>query len=146
MELVKRGFNVQVKSGFRGPDLIINGKERVEVRTGEYDKTGGAFSFGQGTQIARKQFGYCICIGFPKDGSPEVEETLVFTIDELKEISKPSGKNVVRYTSTNPCILIRNHSKEHYLKSMKPTDTRSTELNLIRHPENYNRWDKIPKS
>lgn len=147
LELVKRGFDVRVKSGFKGPDLIVNGRDRIEVKTGEYDKEGGAFSFGQGTQIARKQFDYCICIGFPEDGSPEVEETLVFTVDEVKEISKPRGKNVVRYASTNPCILIRSYSKEHYLESMKPTDKRSIELDLIRHPKNYvNRWDKITKT
>jgi len=144
LKLAQHGFDVHVKSGFKGPDLVVNGKDRIEVKTGDYNKRGGAFSFGQGTQIADKQFDYCICIGFPEDGSPKAKEILVFAREELREISEPRGKNVARYPSTNPCILIRSYSEEDYLKSMKKTDIRKIELSLIHHVSDYlNRWDKI---
>lgn len=143
LEFMELGLDVEIRSGFRGSDLIVNRKTRVEIKSGDYDQNGGAFSFGKGTQIAKRQFDYCICVGFDEKGGPETKEILVFEIDELLEI-KPRGRNVVRYMSTNPCILIRNYTEEEYLRSMKPGDIYRIELDIIRHSESYlRRWDKI---
>jgi hypothetical protein len=150
-------YKVNIKSGFRGADIILDNKIKIEVKSGEYNENGGEFSFGKGAQISDLSeidpyFNYCVCVAFPESGGSKIIETLIFTLENLQEIKKPRGKNLVRNISTNSCILIRNYTKVSYYKDSKgerihEEDVRQVELDIIKHPSKYvNRWDKIARA
>jgi len=147
-------YNVNIRSGHRGTDLVLDDRIKIEVKSGEYNEKGGAFSFGNGHQISdpnenNRGFDYCVCVAFSEDGGSNILETLIFTLAELQEIKKPRGKNIVRQVGNNSCILLRNYTKESYyqlnmLDKMPEEDVRQIELDIINNPEEYvDRWDKI---
>jgi hypothetical protein len=144
LKLAQFGFDAEVVNK-RSYDILLNGKSRIEVKTGKYEGGGTAASFGEGEQIKDAKFDYCIFVSYER---LEVKEILVFTRKELEEVAlKPRGSPVVRYPKNNPCILLRFGSLNDYLNNMKGLEKLDIELELHKHPDRFlNRWDKVKET
>ena len=141
LKLAEAGCEVQVVNR-RSYDILVNGKLRIEVKSGKYEDGCAVASFGKGDQIRDAKFDYCIFVSY--DGS-RVREILVFNREELKEVAnKPRRKTVVRYPKTNPCILLRYDNLWDYYVAVEQQEWLEIEVELHKHPERFlNRWDKI---
>ena len=105
---------------------------------------GWGASFGKGTQITKQKFDICVFILFSIEEWWEVENTFVFTHEELQEISNP------RYSmaafKSNACLLLYHGNYENYAKYMESLDAPEyqIEIDLHKNPEKYQEnWDKI---
>ena len=144
LQFAQLGFNAEVVNK-RSYDVLLNDDLRIEVKTGKYEYSGAAASFGKGKQIKDAMFDYCIFLTYH---GLRVKETLVFSRRELEEVAlKPRGSSVVRYPETNPCILLRYDSLENYLNGIEESDRLDIEVELHKHPEKFvNRWDKVKRT
>jgi len=148
-------WNVKVTGNISSADITVETSDgriiQVQVKTGKWQRYefgsevmySADASFGKGTQIKKKRFDYLVLI---ITDDAEIKETLVFSLDELKEVGpRPS---LAGYPKTNPCLLSRVESIEAYEKWImfhKITDPiYRIEHDICEHPENYvDRWDKI---
>ena len=147
--LSKRGLNIQLLNEREdvGADLYLADKGiRIEVKSGKCDKDDWAVaSFGQGEQIKKKKFDYCVFVVFDKRKEGKVKEIFVFTRNELKEVMRPR-KGIAAHVDTNPCLLMRAPSIKKYNEYIKKYKSQalSIERDLNSRPGRYRqKWCKI---
>jgi hypothetical protein len=147
-ELAKRGHDVQLSNERENTnaDIYIADKQkRVEVKSGKYDEEGWTdASFGDGKQISRNKFDYCVFVTFDESDESKVNEIFIFTREELEEVAKPR-KGIAAHPKTNPCLLLRcrnfNEYEEEYVKTHKSL---KIEVDLNKYPKKYDQaWTKI---
>jgi len=81
-KLAERGYTVELlhKRKVKSSDLYLPDlKKRIEVKSGN-----GSASFGDGAQIRKRKFDYCVF--YPVGDEGRLESPLIFSIDELKEL------------------------------------------------------------
>ncbi|MFZ3058298.1 MAG: hypothetical protein WA102_01050 [Candidatus Methanoperedens sp.] len=148
-KLAKRGHAVQL-SGERqdkNADIYIDDiQKRVEVKSGKYAGGRAWASFGNGKQISKNKFDYCVFVTFDEFDESKVNEIFIFTRKELKEIAEHTRKDFAAHPKTNPCLLLRCRNFKAYEEYMDSESQRKLkiEISLNKHPKKYNRaWDKI---
>lgn len=145
---LNRGFQVEVFKKHSGVDLRVydpnkNLESFVEVKSSSIDQKPGwcCASFGEGNSIKKGYFQTCIFVVFEK---LMPKEYLIFTLDELKQITKePRGTYV-----NNPYVLFRFKDPKEYegYKDFQknPNHKMQIEITLHQQPELFkDRWDKI---
>jgi hypothetical protein len=147
-------WNITVSGAVNSADVLCekNGnKIKIQVKTGKWESynfgsdvfCSGDASFGKGTQIRERRFNFLVFLIL---NETNIRETLVFSIDELNEISP--RPNMVRYKETNNCLLSRVESVEKWEKWMKfygiNEPIYNVERDIVDNPSKYvNQWEKI---
>ena len=149
-ELAKRGYKVDIlnKREDARADICIKGKTKdtlIEVKSGKRGEDDwSCASFHVGSQIKKKKFDYCVFVVFGKEGEGKVKEVLVFTQDELREVTK--HRRGIAIYENNPCLLMRAPNIKKYDDYMKNHKSQilKTERDLNKNPRKYSeKWGKI---
>lgn len=146
------GYEVQIGSERTGKNsknadiYLPNERIRVEVKSSifKFPQGGWNASFGKGTQITKHKFDICVFIPFSIEEWWEVENTFVFTHEELREISNP--RYIMAKFKNNACLLLYHGYYENYTKYMESWDDPEyqIEIDLHKNPEKYQEnWDKM---
>lgn len=152
LKLLEHGFDVQIGSerkvkNAKNADIFLpNEKIRVEVKSSIYkpQQEGWAASFGNGTQITKEKFDFCVFITYDKNKWWKVDKIFVFTRDELTEIVKPRYE--LAAFKNNACLLLYHGNYENYSAYVNVWEETEydIEIRLNKSPEKYHeRWDKI---
>jgi len=139
-KLVELGRTVE----FHGQpfDLTVDKKHKVEVKCGKLWGFGASASFGDGKQIEKKKFDYCVFVIIDKETLDPLK-FFVFSRSELEECKIHRPKMTMKET---PSILFYYKNFQEFEKESKETGEPIFEVEryLHFHPEQFqDRWDKI---
>ncbi len=135
-----RKVEVKTKSSY---DILLNGRTKIEVKSGRHHNRLAVASFKKGEQITESKFDYCI---FVTHANLRVKEIFVFDRKELEEVALRSPKDSrATYANTNGCLLYKFDNVELYYDYFKDEKSRlNIEIELHKHPDKFlNRWNKI---
>jgi len=151
-ELSKRGHHVTLLSerDVRSADIYIKGTEgtekRIEVKSGKQEDDRWAYaSFGDGNQIKKDKFDYCVFIVFDGRKEGKIREIFAFTAKELHDLPTASRNGYARHKS-NQCLLSLATHYDDYADWVKKNKFRSPpiEKQLNTHPKKYRKqWMKL---
>jgi len=120
-------------------DLLVDGNERIEVKSGKFGKEYASAEF-KGEQIKENKFDFCVFVIIHAD-SYEPMKFLVFSRGELEELfARPRS-----YTNFPPCTLFYYNDIKYLEQYEKRGETvLQLERELVLHPEKFeDRWNKI---
>lgn len=149
LALSRKGYDAQLsneRANTKSDIYLADKGISIEVKSGKCDEDGWAVaSFGTGDQIRKKKFGYCVFLTFSGEREGKVQNTFVFTRDELEEVTKPR-KGIASHIDTNPCLLLLAPSIKEYKKYMQAHKAQKLhiEYDLNKNPRKYSeKWNKI---
>jgi hypothetical protein len=145
-ELAKRGHVIQVlnERDVKAADIYLpKDGIRIEVKSGKFVYGSSCASFGTGRQIREGRFDYCVFAPYDENG---IKEFLIFSREELAEVSNKPRAKFARFPKTNPCMLVRCHSYDDLKSRLEPFDENvlRIEEELHKYPMKFkDAWYKI---
>jgi len=148
-ELASRGHEVQIgtERDVRSADVYLPDlRKRVEVKSGIYERDEygmeTAASFGNGGQIKKNKFDYCVFVAFDKN---KIDRIFMFRSEELKEVARPRPQ-IAAHKETNPCLLLfyKEHEDYKHFAGDHQKEKLQIEDDLNKNPRKYqDRWSII---
>lgn len=131
---------------FQSPqyDLLVDEKNRVEVKCGELWDFGASAHFSKGDQIQEKKFDYCIFVVIVRE-TFEPRNFFVFSIKELEECTVSRPKMAKKAKAKSSVLFFYRNLREFEDKSQRTGEPIfNIERKLCNNPKLFdNAWDKI---